>query len=218
MRSSLSGFQARVLRALAGATSGWVLSGGGALAAFVLGHRTTRDLDLFWHGRATLDRQPEECVAALRAAGLTVDLIQRSPGFARLDVRDGPDAVVVDLVAEPVARIEAPVQATLAGTVITHDSAREILANKLGTLLHRAELRDLVDVEALLGLGLDLEQAMADAAKKDGGFSPMTLGWALAQFPVAAQAKATGLAPERVVALESFRDELARRVARLARP
>ncbi|MBI5851993.1 MAG: hypothetical protein HZB39_13350 [Planctomycetes bacterium] len=98
------------------------------------------------------------------------------------------------------------------------DASDPELANKLGALLHRAELRDLVDVEALLGLGLDLGRAIADAARKDGGFSPVTLGWALAQFPVAAQAKATSLSPERAAALEVFRADLARRVAYLAKP
>ncbi len=39
--------QRRILKVLAGVTPVWTLSGGGALAGVHLGHRETRDLDLF---------------------------------------------------------------------------------------------------------------------------------------------------------------------------
>jgi hypothetical protein len=52
--------QQRLLELLADFDPAWTLSGGAALAGVHLQHRTTRDLDLFWHGRALLDRLPEE--------------------------------------------------------------------------------------------------------------------------------------------------------------
>ncbi|MEZ4320700.1 MAG: hypothetical protein R3F61_24680 [Myxococcota bacterium] len=68
MESRLGRLQHQILEILAG--MGWTLTGGGALAGFHLGHRETRDLDLFWTGPKTLDRIPEEVEARLGAAGL----------------------------------------------------------------------------------------------------------------------------------------------------
>lgn len=49
---------------------------------------------------------------------------------------------------------------------------RDGLVNKLNALLDRWASRDLVDVHALLATGLSLERAIADAPRKDAGFSP----------------------------------------------
>jgi hypothetical protein len=46
--SRLTGLQERILRVLGQRVAGWRLAGGGALVGFYLGHRSTRDLDLFW--------------------------------------------------------------------------------------------------------------------------------------------------------------------------
>jgi hypothetical protein len=52
--SRLTPFQHRILGLLAGIIPRWTLTGGGALAGVHLGHRETRDLDLFWRSRAEL--------------------------------------------------------------------------------------------------------------------------------------------------------------------
>jgi len=88
------------------------------------------------------------------------------------------------------------------------DSAQEILTNKVTALLSRAEVRDLLDVMALVESGADLEQALADAPEKDGGFSPMTLAWVLGQFPLRAAAS-LGFDAQR---LGAFRDRLVERL------
>ena len=51
--SRLTPLQERVLGLLAAIRPRWTL-GGGALAGVHLGHRTTRDLDLFFHGLSQL--------------------------------------------------------------------------------------------------------------------------------------------------------------------
>jgi hypothetical protein len=63
------------------------------------------------------------------------------------------------------------------GVAIRVDTAYEILVNELCALLGRSELRNLVEVRALLDQGFDLARALADAPKKDSGFSPVTLAW-----------------------------------------
>ena len=59
------------------------------------------------------------------------------------------------------------------------DSLREIAANKVCALLGRAEIRDLVDLRAILQKGFDLASVLRDAERKDGGVSPATLAWVL---------------------------------------
>ena len=81
------------------------------------------------------------------------------------------------------------------------DTPHEILINKLCALLSRGETRDLVDVDALLTAGGDLERALADASRKDGGFSALTLAWVLQSLDTAADAE-----------LESLRDALIERL------
>jgi hypothetical protein len=216
--SRLSPLQERVLVALAGTHPIWTLTGGGALAGVHLGHRTTRDLDLFWHGQSTLAGIAAPVVARLRQAGLRVDALQTAQAFQQLRVVDGDDAVILDLVADPVPTIEVPESTTIGDVVLQVDTPHEILVNKLCALLGRSELRDLIDVRALLAHGLELGRALNDAPRKDSGFSPLTLAWALKQQSIAAMARTAGVDAAIASELVTFRDDLAQRVLNQARP
>lgn len=206
----LSDLQSRVLVILADVEPRWTLTGGGALVGFHLGHRTTRDLDLFWHDCGSIIEVRREVIARLRAAGLEVAGLRTLDTFTALQATDGDQAVVIDLVAEPVASIEPARETEFCGVQILVDTAHEVLVNKLGALLHRSELRDLIDIQALLAKGGDLERALADASVKDGGFSALTLGWTLQAWKVAEVGREAGLA--QAAELERFRDELLARV------
>jgi len=177
VQGRLTEAQVRVLATLAPVQPRWTLTGGAALAGFHLQHRTTRDLDLFWHGLTAFAREPEDCIQRLQKAGFVTNVIQRTGGFVRLRTEIEGEAVIVDLVAEPVRSIELPTEVSAANARIRIDSEYEILVNNLGTLLHRAELRDLVDLQALLDRGGDLTRALRDANRKDGGFSPVMVGY-----------------------------------------
>jgi len=154
----------------------------------------------------------------LVAAGLQVEVLRRSETFARMRVTRELESVVLDLVAEPVPVVDAPREEKIGARSIRVDTPQEILTNKLGTLLHRAEPRDLIDIQALLAAGCDLERALAGAAKKDGGFSALTVGWALQNFDVKTRAGALGMPAAAVEQLDAFRLQLLGRIARLARP
>lgn len=106
----LTPLQRRILAALAGITPRWTLTGGGALAGVHLGHRETRDLDLFWRNRSELGSLVADTLSALRAAGLTAQVLRTAPAFGELRVSDERDACIVDLVTEPFASIEPPQQ------------------------------------------------------------------------------------------------------------
>ncbi len=206
--SRLSPLQRRLLRVLAGLTPPWTLTGGGALAGVHLGHRKTRDLDLFWRDRRELGPLTAAATAALRADGLEASVLRTTPAFCELRASDGSETCVVDLVAEPFPAIEPPEHVVIDGATIAVDSRHEILAGKLAALLERSEIRDLIDVKRLLEAGSDLETAVRDAPKKDVGFSPLTLAWVLKGLDPRTASRALGRPEEEAAALVAFRDWL----------
>ena len=211
----LDRLQQSVLKTLAPMNPRWTLTGGGALVGFHLAHRETRDLDLFWHATAVLERRADEVVQRLRASGLDVTVLQHDPAFARLRTVDGTEAIAVDLVADPVPWVEPPAEAALDEVTIQIDTRHEILVNKLCALLGRSEVRDLVDLRALLEAGGDLERGLRDAPRKDDGFSPMTLAWVLERFDVRRLAASSGMEAHGAQALDAFRATLVDRLEHL---
>lgn len=217
-KDRLTPLQRRILRVLASLAPPWTLTGGGALAGVHLGHRETRDLDLFWRDRRELGVSPREAEGALRADGLDVTVLRTAPAFVELRVSDERAACVVDLVAEPFPALEPPQSAQVEGVLIAVDTAHEILVNKLAALLSRSELRDLVDVKALLEAGGNLERALRDAPKKDGGFSPLTLAWVLKGFAPATLARALEVSAPETEEIVGFHRKLLDQITALAGP
>lgn len=117
-RCSLTDLQSRILFALAPLKPPWTLVGGGALVGFHLGHRRTRNLDLFWSGRADLADLPRDAVTLLEKAGLNAAVLQRDPAFVRLLVEASDDVVTVDLAALGTPPLEAPAVRTYRGVAL----------------------------------------------------------------------------------------------------
>jgi hypothetical protein len=216
--SGLDPLQERVLRTLASAVPGWVLTGGGALVGFHLKHRQTRDLDLFWRGRSSLEDLPHIVREALRREGLAVESLQTAPSFHRFRVTDETKTCIVDLVADSTPAVEPPSPTPFGETCISVDTRHEILVSKLCALLGRCELRDLQDVKALVDSGADLDRALADAPIKDGGFSRLTLAWVLRDISVKVLAAAAGWEPKEIEALRRFQEWLIEHLTSTARP
>jgi hypothetical protein len=214
----LTALQWRILGELAGIEPKWTLTGGAALAGFYLKHRATKDLDLFWQGQESLGDLPREVRLRLSAAGLEATVLQSGGSFFRLRVSDGTSVSVVDLVADPTPTVVAPQQINLKGVPIAVDDPQEILTNKLCALLGRAEIRDLVDVKELLSSGADLGRALAEAPRKDAGFSPLTLAWVLKDIRPQALGRLAGLASEDAQALEDFKERLVRSLLETGAP
>ena len=61
-------------------------------------------------------------------------------------------------------------------------------------------------------------EAWAAAARKDGGFSPLTVSWSLEGFDVLKKAKAVGMSDAEARELDEFRQRLRDEIAALARP
>lgn len=214
----LTELQWRVLQALAGMEPPWALTGGAALAGVHLGHRVTRDLDLFWHGSGQLGDLPRAVQERLRSAGLEVTVLQSAPSFQRLQASDGNTSCVVDLVADETPVVEPPEIVVAGNTTFTVDTRHEILVNKLCALLSRSELRDLQDVKALVEAGTDLDRALADAPRKDAGFSPLTLAWVLRGLEITLLSRASDVSRESTEQLVAFRDWLVDYLAASAAP
>jgi Nucleotidyl transferase AbiEii toxin, Type IV TA system len=195
----LEGFFAREQR--------FFLTGGGALAAFYLGHRVTEDLGLFAPPGPALDDAQRAVVEAAVAVGAQAMPATVSPDFRRLRVSRGGERCVVDLVTDRAPAVDA---AKNHFGAITVDTPREILANKVCALIGRSAIRDLVDLEALLATGLDLRAAFRDAAVKDAGADPATLAYVLEQLHLGEQALLPGGVSAK--ALDAFRVSL---IARL---
>lgn len=215
---NLTSLQTLILRALAGLDPPWTLTGGAALVGIHLRHRITRDLDLFWHGHQQLGTFPSEVEERLKASGLQTEVLQRSPAFCRLRVRGENEVTVLDLIAEPVPTVDHPQSFSMEDVTFQVDTIHEILVNKLCALLSRSELRDLFDVQALLQAGVDLETALTDAPRKDGGFSPLTLVWILQTLPIENLGQRAGLSSEQVSTLQIFSSELIDRITQVAQP
>jgi hypothetical protein len=212
VRSRLTELQSEFLEAFFRHEDRFYLTGGGALAGYHLGHRETHDLDLF-----ALEPIMDEGVRALRQAardvGASWQEVRTAPEFRRVLLSRGDDSAIVDLVIEHAEQVrpEKPVRGS-----VRVDPAEEIMANKLCSLLGRAEIRDLVDVQALEGLGLSLTDALAAGERKDGGLTPAQLAWVLSQIIIGDDATLPGgVAPPE---LREYLDGLIERLTRLAHP
>ena len=211
-RSRLTQFQAEILEAFFRQESRFFLTGGGALVGYHLGHRETHDLDIF-----SLSPVMEDGVRALRSAATAVGAswqdVRTAPEFRRVLLTRGDESVIVDLVIEHAEQLrpEKPLHG-----VVRVDPAEEIFANKLCTLLRRSEIRDLVDVRALEGLGLSLTEALAGGQRKDGGLTPAQLAWVLSQITIGDAATLPGGVPP--AELSDYLRGLIDRLVRLGHP
>ncbi len=156
MVSRLDPFHARVAAVALEATArqDFALAGGNALAAHGLLDRLTRDIDLFTPLAGATALAAREVSAALRAAGLTVEVeepLQPGGEFTSLRVRGSGPAEEVLLELGRDARAQRPARIVLAGALSSPVLALEdLVASKVGAMLGRGAARDYLDVAALM--------------------------------------------------------------------
>lgn len=210
--STLTPLQRDLIREFFARERRFFLTGGAALAGYTFYHRTTDDLDLFAPPPLDLDegdRVLADCAQALDAA---LTRISRHADFHRWRAKRGEETCIVDLVLDRAPMIDSTKREVGA---VRLDTLRELAANKVCALIGRSEIRDLVDLRALLGSGLTLEGALRDAAVKEAGADAATLAWTLSQLTLAPDAKLPGGVSG--VDLEAFRAQLVTDLTRLAR-
>jgi len=211
--SKLSPLQHEFIDAFFSEPSAFFLTGGAALAGFVLGHRSTDDVDLFSPAVETMERAVEHLRRAADRISATVEGIQEAPEFRRFAIRKGGEMTLVDLVIDRAPQLVSDKDQV---GVIRIDPTREIAANKLTALLGRTAPRDLVDLFALIDHGHPLQDVLTDARYKDGAVDPATLAWVLSRWRLGPQ---TPL-PEGVTLeeIDLLRERLIEELMRLAVP
>lgn len=142
---------------------GFALAGGGALIVRGDVERRTRDLDFFGLSPDAVDQLLPAAERALALAGLDVDRVRASAGFARLMVSDGDDRTELDLGAD--ARL-FPAEPGDPAPILT---SLEVAVDKVLAIFGRAEARDFSDLMALTGR-YSLEDLLDLAREKDRGF------------------------------------------------
>jgi hypothetical protein len=156
---------------------GFALAGGYAVQAHGFLNRMSADVDLFAEASAESDitQAVDAVIAAYLREGLQVETELRSASFARLDVSSAAESAKVELGLD--WRTNEPVRLAV-GPVLHADDA---VANKVCALFGRAEVRDYVDVDAILTSGRYAEDELLDlAADHDPGFDQSWFAQALA--------------------------------------
>jgi hypothetical protein len=180
-RELLEGFFERETR--------FFLTGGGALVGYYLGHRETEDLDLFSRPGTDLAEAARTMTDVAHSCGARAEVKSEHSDFRRLLVTRGDEECIVDLVIDRAPMIDPDKR--LEGRVRL-DTLREIAANKICTLIGRSEIKDLVDLRALVSAGIDLQQAFRDAREKEASAEPATLAWVLDQLAIGPEARLPG--------------------------
>lgn len=214
-RGVLPPLQERLLDAFRG-VEGVYLTGGSALGRFYLGHRRSLDLDFFTPDADRVDELESRLRAWCAEQGLSISRTRAYPGFRRFQVEADGQATVLDLVHEPVPQTIPLRDKPLHGGLRV-DDLRDLVANKLGALLGRSEVKDLVDLYFLAEEGLDPIAFLAAARQRDGGLEPATLAWVLQEMSLDLGEVAL-IRPVGPAALAAFRDALIDRLLALAWP
>jgi hypothetical protein len=173
-RSILPPAQRRLWSELGEIAGGFILYGGTAIA-LQLGHRDSVDFDFFSFGAI----EPERL---LRTRTLTNAQVTRREADA-LTVRvDRGGSVFVSFFSTPwLGQIEPALHATDTGIAIA--ALIDLAGLKADVVQKRAEAKDYRDIDALLGVGISLEQALSAARAIQGpSFNPQVTLKALASF------------------------------------
>jgi hypothetical protein len=145
------------------------LTGGGALAAFYLGHRVSQDLDLFTQRAVAWDVVRGDLEAAADAVGGKLDWLPDAEGDdlrrAFLTV-PGEASLKIDLVRDAPPYFGEP-QRQADGVMV--DTLENIAVGKLLAVYGRAYPRDFVDLYFLLRHGLEWRRLLQMAKEKDPG-------------------------------------------------
>lgn len=191
---------------------GFALAGGYAIQAHGFLNRISSDVDLFADvsGEFDFTQAVDAVMAAYQREGLQVEAELRTASFARLVVRSVAESAKVELGVD--WRKNEPTRLAV-GPVLHADDA---VANKVCALFGRAEVRDYVDVDAILTSGRYTEEDLLGlAADHDPGFDRPMFAEALAAIDRLPDSlfRPYGMSPEDASALRERIHAWARRIS-----
>lgn len=155
------------------------LTGGSALGLFYLDHRRSYDLDLFTSDEVEGKELQNLVLRVAAGIGADCQVLRTAPDFHRFRLVRGEERELVDVVVDRAPQLDK--QKTIFDGIRV-DTLREIIANKLTTLLSRSEVKDVVDLYFLEQAGHDILASIPDAKAKDGGWDPAVVSMLLDGF------------------------------------
>lgn len=144
--------------------SNFFLTGGTALSVFYLHHRKSNDLDLFTIHKpqfheidyAVKNSWKESCIR-----------LKMEPYILSVEI----NGTKVDFVHDPLSFDDQKIAIQLQDNVIIVDSLKNIVSNKLCTIVSRQEPKDFIDFYFINKMNLmDFDTIYNDAKKKEGMF------------------------------------------------
>jgi hypothetical protein len=160
------------------ADAAFVLYGGTAIALY-LGHRESIDFDFF----TDQTFQPEDLLAKFHFLREAEILQTQRDTLTVLTAGDGNDSHRVKISffgGFEFGRLKDPERT--ADGVLEVASLQDLLAHKLKVLLQRVEIKDYLDIDAILEKGLDLAQGCVGAQALFRAFAPQECLKALTYF------------------------------------
>ena len=185
------------------------LTGGTALSAFYLHHRYSEDLDLFTLDSDAFDRVPLYVADTATRLTASVASLQTAPQFHRYRLSRKGKSVIVDFVREVVPQISEE-KNRFEGILV--DTLDDITANKICTVVSRAEIKDYIDLYFLARAGYPLENYIELAQRKDAGVSQAMLAYLLSEVKLS-KVPDFMIAAVSLKDLEEYFESLARRLA-----
>lgn len=148
--------------------TGFYLSGGTAASRGYLQHRFSDDLNLFVNDDSRFDLWATRIIQAfLTQSTWRVVVTQREARFIRLNVSASDVTLKVELINDVPAHIGLIRQYAELGRL---DSAENILANKISSVVDREEPKDLADIWGFCcHMGLSLVDAIQNTGSKAAG-------------------------------------------------
>lgn len=153
---------------------GLYLSGGTCLAEYYFGHRISIDMDIFTPERTLFEQAkryfqdprsfPRGAVTEIRVTPHLAQYLYKAKGTT--------EPVKVDLMLDIAVRLANPLKVG----PVTIDSLDDLLANKIGCLVQRSEVKDYLDLYYLIPAShLMAKEIIAIGQKKEGGLDPLIL-------------------------------------------
>lgn len=185
------------------------LTGGTALSAFYFQHRYSEDLDLFTLDSDAFDRVPLYVADAATKLAASLASLQTAPQFRRYQLSRKGESVIVDFVREVVPQISEE-KNRFDGIMV--DTLDDIAANKVCTVVSRAEIKDYIDLYFLARAGYPLENYIEAAQRKDAGVSQAMVGYLLSEFRLS-KVPDFMIVPVSLEELREYFQSLARKLA-----
>lgn len=152
------------------------LTGGSALGLFYLDHRRSYDLDLFSTEQPGWIDIDGVVRASARESGCEIGIMREGPTFRRYKIERAEEVEIVDVVLDLAPQRDVE-KNWMDGIQV--DTLREIMVNKIATLISRSELKDVVDLYFLEKEGMRVEDYFHDARGKNGGLDPAMMSMIL---------------------------------------